>query len=72
MESKILTVLDFAVNVPTSYMFLQRYSKLLQEESLLLTNAQYMIEISLLELKLMNYSPSVIAGSAIYVAMKVR
>ena len=68
----MLFALNFDMSFPTSNRFLERFSRLLQEDASLNTNAQYIIELAMLDLKIISYPPSIVAGAALYVAMKVR
>lgn len=83
MEGKILTALDFDILSTSPLRFLERYHFItgnrydtnnntaseINSKSFYL--AQYLIELSLLEYKMLAYQPSLKAASALYVARKI-
>jgi len=70
-EGKILAALKFNITTPSSYIFLERYAKVHGVDERTLNLARYLIELALVEYKLLKYSPSNIACSALYLACKV-
>lgn len=70
-EQKILCVLGFNLNAPTSYQFLQRFSKLVKSCAKAVHLGQYLLELSLIESGMFVYAPSVLAASALSVSSKV-
>jgi len=73
MELDMLSVLQFQVQVPTSYRFLERFRKL----SLVTANddkmfffAQYLQEIALLDASLLKYRSSEIAAASLILAAR--
>lgn len=71
MEQTMLRTLDFNLTAPSPYRFLERYAKLSESDDLIFYYARYVIELTLLDVKLYKWSPSLIAASAIYLAKKV-
>ena len=71
MEGKILKALNFQVTVTSSFLFLQRFSKLMCMNEKAYMMARYLIELSLVEYGLLKYTPSNIAASSIYLAAKI-
>jgi len=71
MEQTVLKVLAFNLNVPSRYRFLQRFSKITGATPTIFSLAQYLIELSLLEMSMLKYGSSIIAASALYVAYKL-
>jgi hypothetical protein len=71
MERKMLTVLDFSLQINSSFRFLQRFSKVAKADQLLFNLARYLCEICLVNYKMMKYQNSMIASSAIYLSMKM-
>jgi len=71
MEGKILKALNFNVTVTSSYLFLQRYSKLMGVDEKTYMMARYLIELALIEYGFLKYTPSNTAASAIYLAAKI-
>ena len=71
MEGDILKELNFNVTVSSSYIFLQRYSKLMNSDEKTYMMARYLLELSLIEYAMIKYTPSNIAASAVYLAGKI-
>lgn len=72
IEGRILSCLCFNLTTPSSYRFLERYAKVasFDEKSVHLT--RYLLELALVEYKMLKYSPSNIACSAIYLVNKIQ
>jgi hypothetical protein len=72
MEAEILSALDYNVTSPSSFAFLQIYSRLagLSEQDFMLTH--YIIELSTIEYKMIRYSPSLITAAALYLTNKIK
>lgn len=68
MEYSILTALDFNITTPSSYRFLERFSKLNGADAQLFNLARYLIELPLIEYRMLKYSPSNLASSALFLA----
>ena len=71
MEQCILQALDFNMTTPSSYRFLERFSKIVNGDDLLFNLSRYLIELPLIEYKMLKYTPSNIAASAVYLAQKI-
>jgi cyclin B len=71
MEGKMLKELNFNITFSSAYLFLQRYSKLMQSDQKTYLMARYLIELAQVEYGLIKYSPSHLAASAIYLAGKI-
>ena len=70
-EREIFRVLDFNMTAPSIFRFLERFTKLDQSDIVVQNLARYLSELTLLDIKMYNYNPSLIAASSIYVAKKV-
>ena len=70
MECHILTTLDFDFTFPTSFRFLERYVKITGEDREIMFYSLFLIELSLVDIQMLRYTPSVIAASALYLAYK--
>ena len=68
MEYSMLTTLDFNVTTPSSYRFLERFSKVISADTPLFNLARYLIELPLIEYRRLKYTPSNLAASAIFLA----
>ena len=73
MELQILGKLEFYLTCPTSLRFLERYSKLADPScnSKLFCLSNYMLEISLIDLAMNKWNPSLQACSSIYITKKI-
>jgi len=68
MEQQILMTLDFNVTFPSSYRFLERYAKIINADTPLFNLARYLIELPLIEYRMLKYSPSNLAASALFLS----
>ncbi|KAL0443123.1 UNVERIFIED_CONTAM: putative cyclin-B3-1 [Sesamum latifolium] len=68
MEKTILKKLKFRLNEPTPYVFMLRFLKAAQSDMKFEHLAFYLIELCLVEHEALNYKPSMLCASAIYVA----
>ena len=71
MEFNILKELEFEVTIVSPLCFLERYAKITNSNKTAFFLAQYILEISLLEHKFLIYKPSVLAASAISLAVRI-
>lgn len=70
MERLVFQTLDFNLTLPTSYVFLKRGLQVSEADVKTSHLAQYLSELSLVDYKVLKYSPSTIAASCIYLANK--
>ena len=68
MEHSMLNTLEFNLTVPSSYRFLERFAKVADAQAKMLNLARYLIELPLIEQRMLKYPPSNLAASAIYLA----
>lgn len=72
MEYTILSALEFNLTNPSSYRFLERFFKVSESENMALFNlSRYLIELPLIEYRMLKYNPSNIACSALFLANKI-
>jgi cyclin B len=71
MEVEILGALDYSITFPSAWSFLQRYTKIAEMDEMECCLSQYILELAMVEYDLLQYSPSLQAASAVYVASKV-
>lgn len=69
MERSILIALEFDITNFSSYRFLERFCKIAKARNQLFHLAQYLIELSLIEHNMLIYPPSLIAASALSLAI---
>ncbi len=71
MEFSILTALDFCINTPSPFRFIERFTKVAKADSPLFNLTRYLIELPLIEYKMLKYTPSNQAASALFLAHKI-
>lgn len=71
MEFSILTSLDFNITTPSSFRFLERFAKFVTPDTSLFNLARYLIELPLIEYRMLKYTPSNLAASALFLASKI-
>ena len=71
MERKMLQRLDFNIQITSSFRFLERYCKIASVDSLIFNLSRYLIELSLLSCKMLRFSNSNLAASALYLSLKM-
>ena len=71
MEFLMLSTLDFNITSPSSLRFLERFVKISQASSQQFNLARYLIELPLIEYRMLKHSPSLQAASALYLAKKI-
>lgn len=68
MEQSILETLDFNVCTPSAYRFLERFTKVVNADAPLFNLSRYLIELPLIEYRMLKYCPSTVAASALFLA----
>lgn len=72
MEYKMLTTLNFNITTPSSYRFLERISKLWPQcDERAFNLSRYLIELSLVEYRMLKHHPSMLASAALFLTMKI-
>ena len=71
IEGNILGILMFNITVPSSLRFLERYSKISAHDEKSFLFCRYILEICLVEYKMLKYSPSMIASASVWLANKI-
>ena len=69
MESKMLSSLNFDITFPTQWSFLQIFRKKLDLDEKTFNYAWFLMELSLINYKMLKYKMSQIAASAIFIAI---
>ena len=72
MEFLILSTLSFDLTFPTANRFLEKYMKLLEDDITVMQYAQFLIDLALVDIRMLQYTPSVITASAITFAYKTK
>jgi len=68
MEQSVLNTLNFNLTHPSPLHFLRRYSKAAGSDYTLHTLCKYLIELVLIDVKLLKFPPSQIAAASVYLA----
>ena len=71
MERKMLSTLEFNIQITSSHRFLERYTKVAGGDSLIFNLSKYLIELSLVSYKMLKYTNSNLAASALYLSLKM-
>ena len=71
IEGKILQSLEFNLTTTSSLRFLERYSKLSGHDERTFMMARYIIELSLVDFRMLKFIPSMLACGAMYLACKI-
>lgn len=71
MERDMLQALDFNIQITSSYRFLERFSKVAKTDPLIFNLSRYLLELALVNYKLLKYSPSNLASSALFLSLKM-
>lgn len=72
IEGKIIASLNFNFTAPSPFRFLERYSRVAGFDEKSFHLARYLLELSATEYKMMKYTPSTLACSAIYLVNKIQ
>lgn len=71
-EWEMLTKMEFNITAPSSYRFLERIYKLCPEADEKIFNlSRYLIELSLVEYRMLKHPPSMLASAALFLSMKI-
>ncbi|KAG2303406.1 hypothetical protein Bca4012_062169 [Brassica carinata] len=68
MEKLIANTLQFNFSLPTPYVFMRRFLKAAESDKKLEVLSFFIIELCLVEYEMLEYTPSKLAASAIYIA----
>ena len=71
MEYNILKCLNFDVTTPSSLWFVDFLCKYCRSDSYVNCLSTYIVELALVEYKLLKYNPALLASSAIYLSNKI-
>ncbi len=71
MENDILKVLEFNIVIPSSFRFLEIYKQFLKFDDKFFFLCRYLIEVALIDYKLIKFKPSFIASSAVFIGLKL-
>eukprot|EP01105_Mastigella_eilhardi_P020959 TRINITY_DN5034_c0_g1_i1.p1 TRINITY_DN5034_c0_g1~~TRINITY_DN5034_c0_g1_i1.p1 ORF type:complete len:488 (+),score=131.74 TRINITY_DN5034_c0_g1_i1:128-1591(+) len=69
-ERKVLRGVNWQLNTPSPLCFLRRFSKAGRANTTMHTMSKYLIELSLLDHRLLEHLPSLVAAAAVYLARR--
>jgi len=67
----MIKALEISITTPSSYVFLLRYFKINGQEPKVFSLSHYLIELALIDYKMLKHKPSMIAAAALFLSMKV-
>ena len=67
----MLMQLNCDLTLPTAFTFLERYAKLADRDDRLFSMANYLCQLSLVDVSMNKYPPSLLACGSIYVTKRV-
>ena len=71
MENDILVTLDYNITVPSVLKYLEVYTYYLKLDEMSVTFCRYLLELLLVDYKMLKFNPSLLASSATYITMKI-
>jgi cyclin B len=71
MERRVISTLNFDLQITSASRFLERFQKILGIDNLFYNLSKYFTELCLLDYQILKYSPSMVAASSIYLALKM-
>jgi hypothetical protein len=71
MENDILATLEYNITIPSPIKFLEIYSHYLKLDEVSFMFCRYLLELFLVEYKMLKYNPSLVSSSTVYITMKI-
>ena len=71
MENEMLSTLEYNITVPSSYRYMEVFNQYLKIEDNALMFCRYLLELFLVEYKMIKYNPSLLAAASIYLTLKI-
>lgn len=71
MEGKVLSVLEFNLTTTSSLSFLERYVRLTETSDKGSWLAKYILELCLVDYKMLKYEPNMLAAAGLYLSNKI-
>ncbi len=71
MENDILLALEFNITVPSSFRYMEIFNRYLKLEENAIMFCRYLLELFLVEYKMIKYNPSLLAASTMYITLKI-
>ena len=70
MEYNILNVLSFDLTFPTTFRFLEKIGKRINADDKIIQFATFLIELALVDMRMLRFNPSLVAASALMLAQQ--
>lgn len=71
MERKVISILNFDLQITSSLRFLERLQRVLSVDPLFLNLSKYFLELAQVDFNMLQHSPSMQATSALYLSLKM-
>jgi cyclin B len=71
MEGNILSTLEYNIIVPSTFRYLAVYNYFMKLEESHFMFCRYLLELFLVEFKMLRYNPSLLAATTIYITIKI-
>jgi len=71
MENEMLATFSFNITTPSSFRFLEIYNSFLKLDDNSFMFCRYLLELFLVDYKMLKYNPSLTASSTIYITLKI-
>ncbi|KAL4197439.1 hypothetical protein AMTRI_Chr04g251180 [Amborella trichopoda] len=71
MEKSMLNTLQFKMSVPTPFVFMKRFLKAAESDIKLEMMSFYLMELSMVEYRMLKFSPSLLSAAAVYTGRRI-
>jgi hypothetical protein len=71
MENEMLAALNYNVTVPSSFRYLEVYNYFLKLDESAFMFCRYLLELFLVDYKMLKFNPSLLASSTLYITLKI-
>ncbi len=71
MENDMLLTLEYNITVPSSFRYMEVFNRYLKLEENAIMFCRYLLELFLIEYKMIKYNPSLLAASTMYITLKI-
>lgn len=71
MESDMLSTLEYNITVPSSYRYMEVFNRYLKLEENAIFFCRYLLELFLVDYKMLKYNPSLLAAATMFITLKI-
>jgi cyclin B len=71
MENDMLSILEYNITVPSSFRYMEVLNRYLKLEENAIMFCRYLLELFLIEYKMIKYNPSLLAAATMYITLKI-